>query len=114
MHVGITYWATDESLSPIDFAIAAEERGFESMWLGDHTPVPVQQETAYSSPAKQGLGLSAGEVPPDYRRLLDPFIALAGVAVVTKKIKIGTAVCLVAQRDPILLAKETATIDLLS
>lgn len=119
MKLGVLYWATDQTMPPHEFAAALEERGFESFWLGDHTHVPVTQQTPYASSAKRNpgiasLGLAPGEIPPDYKRLLDPLVSLGMAAVTTTTIKLGTGVCLVAQRDPILLAKETAMIDHLS
>jgi probable F420-dependent oxidoreductase len=119
MKVGVLYWATDETMPPAEFARALEERGFESFWLGDHTHVPVSRVTEYPSSAKRNpgidsVGLEPGEIPPDYKRLLPPFIALSMAAMTTRHIKLGTSICLVAQRDPILLAKETATLDNLS
>jgi probable F420-dependent oxidoreductase len=98
-------WPTDYSASPVDIAVAAEERGFESIWFPDHTHIPVSRITPYPD---------GGELPGQYPHLLDPIVALAAVASATSRIRIGTAVCLVVERDPIALAKEVATVDLLS
>jgi probable F420-dependent oxidoreductase len=119
MQIGVLYWATDETMRPTDFAVELEDRGFESLWLGDHTHVPVARQTPYPSsanrnPGLDGVGLEPGEIPREYKRMLDPLVSLGMAAVVTTRIKLGIGVCLVAQRDPILLAKETATIDLIS
>ena len=111
MKLGVCYWATDEALPPTDFAIALEERGFESMWLGDHTHVPLPRT---SDPRPGAAPAKRETVPEAHKRLLDPFVALAMAAAVTKVIKLGTSVCLLAYRDPILVAKEVATIDHLS
>jgi probable F420-dependent oxidoreductase len=103
--IGVQVWPTDYSASPVDIAVAAEERGFESFWVPDHTHIPVSRTSPYPD---------GGELPRQYPRLLDPIVTLAAVASATSRIRIGTAVCLVVERDPITLAKELATIDLLS
>lgn len=105
INIGLMTWPTDYSASPVDVAVAAEERGFESIFVPDHTHIPV----ARLSPYPEG-----GELPRQYLHLLDPLAALAAVASATERIRIGTAVCLVVERDPIALAKQVATIDHLS
>ena len=99
-------FATDRSMNVVDLARAAEERGFFSLYLPEHTHIP----TSRTTPAPTG----DAELPEEYRRTIDPFVALGAAAAVTSKLIIGTGICLVAQRDPILLAKETATLDLYS
>jgi probable F420-dependent oxidoreductase len=118
MKIGIVYWATDQTWAPPQAAVEIEERGFDSLFLGEHTHVPTGWREAHpegggtvthddgSEPALLGA--------PEYKRLLEPFTTLAAAAVSTERIRLGTAVCLVAQHDPILLAKATATIDHLS
>lgn len=106
MRLGVTAFLTDRSLSPGALALAAEERGFHSLYLPEHTHLPVAED---HPPA-----LVAGVDPGDYRRSLDPFVALAAAGAVTSRIRLGTGVCLVAQRDPVVLAKEVATLDCLS
>ena len=88
-----------------ELARLAEERGFESLFLPEHTHIPASRETPH--PSGQPL-------PEPYKHTLDPFVALAAAAAVTETIKLGTGVCLVNQRDPILTSKEVATLDLIS
>jgi probable F420-dependent oxidoreductase len=106
MKLGITMFATDQAMNLVDLARAAEERGFASLYVPEHTHIPTSRRT----PAPTG----DAELPEEYRRTLDPFVALGAAAAVTSKIVLGTGICLVAQRDPILLAKESATLDLYS
>jgi probable F420-dependent oxidoreductase len=104
--VGVLYRAIDRDsvMSLADFAKAAEERGFESLVLGEHTHIPVSRESEV---------IGGGELPDEYTRLLDPYIGLAFVAATTS-LRIGTCVSLVAEHDPIALAKAMATLDFLS
>jgi probable F420-dependent oxidoreductase len=102
---GVQFFPSAESVSPADFACAAEERGFESVFFPDHTHVPVGGASGWPSGA---------DVPEYYRTVMDPLVVLGAVAAATKSIRLGTAVCLVAQRDPIILAKQIATLDQLS
>jgi probable F420-dependent oxidoreductase len=105
MHLGVTAFLTDLSMDPGQFAVAAEERGFYSLYLPEHTHLPVTSDP----PA-----LVAGVRLEDYRRSLDPFTALSAAAALTSDILLGTGIALVAQHDPIVLAKQIATIDHLS
>ncbi len=105
MKFGVFMFATDYSIRPAELAKAAEERGFESLFLTEHTHIPSSRETPWPGGA---------DLPKEYAHTLDPFVALASAATVTTKIKLGTGICLVIQRDPITLAKEIATLDLLS
>jgi probable F420-dependent oxidoreductase len=102
---GILMFATDYSIQPVELAIAAEERGFESMFFPEHSHIPASRKTPYP------LGR---ELPKEYWHMHDPFVALAAAAAVTKKIKVGTGICLVVERDPIMLAKEVASLDTIS
>ena len=106
MRIGVTAFLTDRTMSPGRFASAAEERGYHSVYLPEHTHLPVEEATPPS--------LVAGVRLEDYRRSLDPFVALAAAAAVTERIRLGTGVCLVAQHDPVVLAKQVATLDRLS
>jgi alkanesulfonate monooxygenase SsuD/methylene tetrahydromethanopterin reductase-like flavin-dependent oxidoreductase (luciferase family) len=106
MRLGITAFLTDRAMAPADLARAAEERGFHSLYLPEHTHLPVRAATP---PA-----LVEGVHLDDYRRSLDPFVALATAASVTDRILLGTGVVLAAQHDPIVLAKQIATLDHLS
>src|SRR6059058_2280733 len=105
MRYGVTTFLTDRSIGPIELARAAEERGLDSLYVPEHTHIP----TSRASPWPGG-----GDLPDEYRRTLDPFVALTAAAVVTRKLKLGTGVCLLAQRDPIVTAKEVATLDLIA
>jgi probable F420-dependent oxidoreductase len=96
---------TDLSIRPDDLARATEERAFDSLWFPEHTHIPVSRLT----PAPAGEPLAE-----EYYRSLDPFVALMAAASVTERIRLGTGIALVAQRDPITAAKEIATLDLLS
>lgn len=106
MRFGITMFATDVSMRPDALARAAEERGFASFYVPEHTHIPVSRRT----PAPTG----DAELPEEYRRTLDPFVALAWAAAATERIRIGTGICLLAQHDAIVTAKAVATIDHLS
>ncbi|MFC5950412.1 LLM class F420-dependent oxidoreductase [Pseudonocardia lutea] len=99
MKAGVQFFPGSRGPTAVQVAQAAEERGFESLFLPDHSHQPV------------AAGL---DLPDDYSDLLDPFVTLGAVAASTSTIRIGTAVCLVPQRDPIQLAKEVATVDQLS
>ena len=106
MRVGVTAFLTDRTISPPAFALAAEERGFHSLYFPEHTHLPV----AESEPP----ALVEGVTLEGYRRSLDPMASLAAAAAMTRHIRLGTGVCLVAQHDPLVLAKQVATIDHLS
>jgi probable F420-dependent oxidoreductase len=105
MHVGLTMFPTEYSIAPHDLAVEAEVRGFESLWLPEHTHIP----TSRKSPWPGG-----GELPKYYSESYDPFVSLGAAAVMTKKIKLATGICLVVERDPIHTAKEVSTVDQLS
>ena len=102
MRYSVAFVATDRGPGIAGAAVAVEERGFDGLWLPDHTHIPVSRQTPYP------LG---GELPEHYTRVLDPLAGLAMAAAVTGRIKIGTGVLLPAQRDPIVTAKALATID---
>jgi probable F420-dependent oxidoreductase len=103
---GITMFATDVSMTVPDLARAAEERGFHSLYIPEHTHIPTSRRT----PAPTGTA----ELAEEYRRTVDPLVALGAAAMITERIRLGTGICLVAQRDPIVTAKAVATIDALS
>jgi probable F420-dependent oxidoreductase len=105
MHVGIAMFCTDYAIAPTTLALALEERGFESLWVPEHSHIPLSR----LSPFPQG-----GELPKKYYDVMDPFVVLAAAAAVTTKLKIATGICLVPQRDPIQTAKEVATVDQIS
>jgi probable F420-dependent oxidoreductase len=103
---GVTLFATDRSISPVELAREAEALGYHSLYLPEHTHIPVSRRT----PPPGG----EAELPEAYRRSPDPAIALAAAASVTQRIRLGTGVALPAQHDPIALAKALATLDWLS
>jgi probable F420-dependent oxidoreductase len=105
MEFGVTIFLTDRSIGPADVAREAESRGFTSLFLPEHTHIPSARRT----PAPMGEPL-----PEQYWHTLDPFVALTVAAGATERIKLGTGICLVAQRDPLITAKEAATLDLIS
>ncbi|MEU4840111.1 LLM class F420-dependent oxidoreductase [Nocardia testacea] len=102
MQIGIFTGVTDESIGPADLARAVEDRGFESLFVAEHTHIPVTVDTPYPA---------GGDIPRDYYRNFDPFISLAFAAASTQRLRIGTAVALLVQRDPIITAKEVASLD---
>jgi probable F420-dependent oxidoreductase len=106
VRIGVTIFSTDQAIEPARLAREAEERGFHSLYIPEHTHIPTRRST----PPPTG----DPELPEQYSRTLDPFVALAAAAAVTSRIRLGTGICLVAQRDPILTAKEVATLDLIS
>lgn len=105
MRIAATIFLTDETIAPVRLAQELEQRGFAGLYLPEHTHIPVSRTTPY--PAGEPL-------PPEYGRTLDPFAALAAAAAVTERLGLGTAITLVAQHDPIVLAKQIATLDHLS
>jgi probable F420-dependent oxidoreductase len=105
MQFGVHIFPTRSSIQPDELARAVEERGLDSLWFSEHTHIPVQ----FLNSSGRGASL-----PDYYWQTYDLFIAMTLAAAATKKIKIATGVSLVIERDPILLAKETATFDLLS
>jgi probable F420-dependent oxidoreductase len=105
MKYGCMMFQTDYAMRPEKVARAVEERGFETLLFPEHTHIPASRRTPYPA---------GGELPKDYSHTLDPFVALGAAAAVTTKLRLGTGICLVTERDPITLAKEVATIDLIS
>ena len=105
MKFGVSMFMTDYALYPDILAKEAEARGFESLWFPEHTHIPASRKSPYPG---------GGELPQQYYHSLDPFVALTAAATVTEKIKLGTGIALVIERDPITLAKEVASIDYVS
>jgi probable F420-dependent oxidoreductase len=105
MEIGVEIFPTDRVPPPARVAAEAEARGLESLWFPEHTHIPTSRRT----PAPAGEPL-----PEHYRRTLDPFVAIASAAAVTSTLKLATGICLVAQRDPIITAKEVASVDYVS
>ena len=102
MKLGYFDFNPDYSIRPDDLARACEERGYDSLWLGEHINIPVSRRTPYP------LG---GELPKYYSHMRDPFISLMAAGAVTKNLKLATGICLMIERDPITTAKEVATLD---
>jgi probable F420-dependent oxidoreductase len=102
---GISMFPTDYAIQPVELALAAEERGFESIFFPEHTHIPASRKTPFPG---------GTELPKEYWHTHDPFVALGAAAAVTKNLKLGTGVCLVIERDPITLAKEVASLDMIS
>jgi probable F420-dependent oxidoreductase len=96
---------TDETLAPQEVARLVEERGLESLWFPEHTHIPASRATPYPA---------GGDLPSMYWRSLDPFVALTAAAMATESLRLGTGICLVVERDPIITANEAASLDLLS
>ncbi|HSF34056.1 MAG TPA: LLM class F420-dependent oxidoreductase [Candidatus Tectomicrobia bacterium] len=104
MKIGAFVFQTDDVLDPAVLARKAEELGFESFWVPEHPIIPLRTSSPYR-------GSRDGSIPESYGRIVDPFIALARASAATQTIKLGTAICLVPERNPLLLAKEIATLD---
>lgn len=102
---GIIIFPTDETIQPVELAQAVEQRGLDSLFLPEHTHMPVGSTSPF---------MPDGVVPEFYKRTHDPFVALAACAAVTERITLATGICLVTQRDPITLAKEIASLDQIS
>ncbi|MER6130720.1 LLM class F420-dependent oxidoreductase [Streptomyces sp. NPDC001815] len=105
MRISVTIFLTDETITPTRLARELEQRGFAGLYLPEHTHIPVERTTPYPA---------GGDLPPEYGRTLDPFVALGQAAAVTESLALGTGITLVAQHDPIDLAKQVATLDHLS
>ena len=105
MRLGLFIFPTGYTLDPARVGRLAEERGFDSLLFPEHTHIPASRETPYPS---------GGELPREYSHTYDPFVALTAVAAATERIKLGTGICLIVERDPIVTAKEVASLDQLS
>ncbi|MET0135758.1 MAG: LLM class F420-dependent oxidoreductase [Kibdelosporangium sp.] len=105
MKFGISTFVTDDGIGPADLGRAIEERGFDSLVVAEHTNIPASRETPYPG---------GGDLPAVYYNTLDQFVTLAAAAAVTERILLFTGINLLIQRDPVITAKETASIDLIS
>ncbi|MBM4256558.1 MAG: LLM class F420-dependent oxidoreductase [Deltaproteobacteria bacterium] len=105
MKLGIEMFATEYATRPDDLARECEARGFESVWFPEHTHIPTSRRTPFPG---------GGELPKEYSHTHDLFVALMAAAGATKTIKLGSGICLAMERDPITMAKEVASVDLLS
>jgi probable F420-dependent oxidoreductase len=105
MKYGVVIFQTDYAIGPDEIAREAEDRGFESIFFVEHTHIPASRRTPYP------LG---GELPREYSHTMDLFVALTTAAAATRKIKVGSGICLVIEHDPIVLAKQVASLDMAS
>jgi len=105
MHYGVLIFPTEYAIRIDELARAAEERGFESLFVTEHTHIPASRRTPFPG---------GGELPKEYSHTLDPFVGLTAAAAATRTLKVGTGICLIIEHDPIVTAKSVATLDLLS
>ncbi|GAA2418430.1 LLM class F420-dependent oxidoreductase [Actinomadura vinacea] len=105
MRFGVSTFVTDEGIGPAELGRALEERGLAALYVAEHTHIPVKRESPWPGGDK---------LPRWYYRTLDPFVALTAAAVVTERLEVATGIALVVQRDPIVLAKEVASLDQVS
>jgi probable F420-dependent oxidoreductase len=106
MDFGVGYFPTHNAMGPGEVARLVEERGQTALFFAEHTHIPASRETPY--------GDGSGELPERYRHTYDLFVALTAAAAATSRLRIGSGICLVIERDPIITAKEVASIDHLS
>ncbi|MGH8598147.1 MAG: LLM class F420-dependent oxidoreductase [Gammaproteobacteria bacterium] len=105
MKLGVFSFNTEYSIRADELAVAAEARGFESVWFPEHTHIPASRLTPWPG---------NGPLPKEYTHMSDPFTSIAAAAAVTKTIKLGTGICLVVEHEPLALAKTVATVDRIS
>ena len=105
MDVGFSYFPTHNSLFPGELARSIEERGHESLFFAEHTHIPASRLTPYPEGKR---------LPRRYSHTMDLFVAMTAAAVATKRLRIGSSICLIVERDPIITAKQVASIDVLS
>jgi probable F420-dependent oxidoreductase len=105
MDIGVCMFATEYAIRIDELAREAEARGFESLWVPEHTHIPASRRTPWPG---------GGELPKEYAHTLDPFVSLMAAAAATRRLRLGTGICLIIERDPIVTAKEVASLDLLS
>jgi len=106
MEIGAAIFFTEYSMAPTDLAVALEERGFDSLWVAEHSHIPAKRR--FSHPQGEAA------LTKEYYDVMDPFVTLSAAAAVTKRLKLGTAICLVIQRDTIQTAKAVASLDQIS
>src|SRR5437899_13047840 len=105
MDYGVVMFPTEYAIAPDELGRELEERGFESVWFPEHTHIPASRRSPWPG---------GGELPRDYWSSYDPFVALMAAAGASRRLKLGTGICLVVERDPITTANEVATLDRLS
>jgi probable F420-dependent oxidoreductase len=106
MEIGAAIFFTDYSITPTELAMALEERGFDSLWVAEHSHIPVSRR--FTHPQGEAA------LTKEYYDVMDPFVTLSAAAAVTTRLKLGTAVCLVIQRDTIQTAKQVVSLDQVS
>src|SRR4029077_4537594 len=105
MDIGASIFFTEYSISPAELGTLLEERGFDSLWVAEHSHIPVTRR--FNAP-------TGGELGRQYYDVMDPFVTLSAAAAVTRRLKLATGVCLVIQRDTIQTAKLVASLDQVS
>ena len=100
MHIGVCIFATEYAIRIDELAREAEDRGFESLWVPEHTHIPTSRRSPFAGGA---------QLPEEYKHTLDPFVSLMAAAAVTKKLRVGTGICLIIERDTITTAKTVAS-----
>jgi probable F420-dependent oxidoreductase len=105
MQFGLSMFITDETIAPVDLGRAAEDAGFDSVFVPEHTHIPASRESPWPGGA---------ELPREYSHTLDPFVSLSAIAATTTRLRVGTGIALIVERDPIVLAHEAASLDHLS
>ena len=105
MKFGIAIFPTDYAISMTELAPVVEQAGFESLWVAEHSHIPVSRRTPYPA---------GGELPRMYMHTMDPFVALTAAALSSRTLLVGTGICLLIERDPIHTAKEVASVDHIS
>ena len=105
MKFGVAIFPTEYAISMTELAPSAEELGFESLWVAEHTHIPTSRQSPWPA---------GGELPKHYWHTMDPFVALTAAALATKTLRVATGICLLIERDPIHTAKETASLDVIS
>lgn len=106
MEIGASIFFTDYAMAPSDLAVALEQRGFDSLWVAEHSHMPVTRRFTHP--------LGAAALTREYFDVMDPFVTLSAAAAVTSRLKLGTAICLIVQRDTIQTAKSVASLDRIS
>jgi len=106
MHIGASIFFTEYSISPAELGVALEERDFDSLWVAEHSHIPVKRR--FNHPQGEAA------LTKEYFDVMDPFVTLSVVAAVTKRLKLATGICLVIQRDTIQTAKSIASLDQVS
>jgi probable F420-dependent oxidoreductase len=105
MQFGLSMFITDETITPVALGRAAEDAGFDSIFVPEHTHIPASRESPWPG---------GDELPREYSHTLDPFVSLSAIAATTERLRVGTGIALIVERDPIVLAHEAASLDHIS